>query len=73
METEKITVRVTPKAARIYGSATDEERTKLDLLISLKIGEANDSSRSLKEILDDVRSQAALNGLSAETIQDFLE
>ncbi len=39
METEKITLRVTPEAARIYQSASEQERRKLDALLSLRLSE----------------------------------
>lgn len=72
METKEITVRVSPAAARIYAEADAQQRAKLDLLVSLKIGEFSGSNRSLEDILEDARSQAEANGLTAEKLKDLL-
>jgi hypothetical protein len=72
METEEITIRVTSRAAQIYGSANAEQRAKLDLLISLKIGELQDSTKSIEDVIQDVRTQVTSNGLTQEAIQDLL-
>ena len=37
MQTEEITIRVDPQAARVYRAASEQERRKLDLLLSLRL------------------------------------
>ena len=45
IHTEEITIRVDPEAARAYRTASDENRRKLDLLLSLRLHDALHTSR----------------------------
>jgi len=69
METKQITVRVTPEAATIYESATEQERRKLDALISLRLSEVVESSRSLKEIMREASREARMRGLTEDILK----
>jgi hypothetical protein len=73
METREITVRVTPEAARIYQSATAEERRKLELLVSLRLCEAAQPNRSLREIMQEASQEAAAAGLTPDLLQAMLD
>jgi hypothetical protein len=52
MQTEEITIRVDPEAARAFRAASEQERQKLDLLLSLRLHEALHPSDSLQEARD---------------------
>ena len=56
METQEITIRVSPLAANVYKAASEEERRKLGLLLSLKLGEVQRGKRPLEEIGFHIRS-----------------
>ena len=58
METQEITIRVTPKAANIYQTASEQERLKLDALLSLRLSETAIPSRSLDEIMCEASQEA---------------
>ncbi len=73
METRQITVRVTLEAAAIYESATEQERRKLDALISLRLSEAAESSRSLKEIMREASKEAQMRGLTEDLLKEILD
>jgi len=73
METKQITVRVTPEAATIYESATEQERRKLDALISLRLSEVVESSRSLKEIMREASREARMRGLTEDILKEILD
>jgi len=69
METREITIRVTPEAASFYQSAPEQERRKLDALLSLRLSEAAEPSRSLKSIIREASAEAQERGLTVERIK----
>jgi hypothetical protein len=72
MESKTITVNVLPEAARIYDSASPEEKRKLELLLSLELMWGKRDRRSLKEIMAEAGRQAQENGLTPEMLEDIL-
>lgn len=72
MKTEEITIRVEPEAAQIYRTASQEERRKLDLLLSLKLTDTTQSSRSLQEVMDEISQKAQERGLTPELLDQLL-
>lgn len=73
MEAEEITVRVTPEAAQIYRSATEEQPRKLDLLVSLRLAETVSPRRSLEEVIRDSSEEAKARGLTPEILKEILD
>jgi len=72
METQTITIRVSPEAARVYNTATAEQQRKLEVLLSLKITEVARAPRSLEEIMDEISRKAQARGLTPETLESLL-
>jgi len=72
MQTQEITIRVSPDAASVYESASEEERVKLDLLLSLKLGEVRRKKRPLEEIMDEMSRKAQERGLTPEALESVL-
>lgn len=72
MQTEEITIRVDPEAAQAYRAASDEERRKLDLLLSLRLHDALRPGRSLKELMGDISRKAQERGLTPEILESIL-
>ena len=66
METQPITIRVSPEAARLYNSATAEQQRKLELLLSLKLTEVARAPRPLEEVMDEISRKAQARGLTPE-------
>ena len=73
MTTQEITIRVAPTAAAVYLAASEEDRRKLDALISLRITEAAQQTRPLREIIRDASSEAQAKGLTPELLQEIPE
>lgn len=71
--TQEITIRVAPQAADAYRSASEMERRKLDLLLSLRLTEATRSSDSLERIMDQISRNAQARGLTPEILEDILK
>lgn len=70
---QEITIRVTPDAAATYLSASEEERRKLDALLSLRLTEASQRNRSLREVIQEISTEAQAKGLTPEILQEILD
>ena len=66
MPTEEITIRVEPRAARAYREASEQERLKLELLLSLRLQDALNPQGSLRETMSDISRKAQARGLTPE-------
>jgi hypothetical protein len=64
---------VTPEAARRYQSASEQERRKLDLLLSLQLTETAHPDRSLTQLMKEASEAAAANGLTHEMLKEILD
>jgi Cdc6-like AAA superfamily ATPase len=73
METKEITIRVTPEAATIYQTASEQERLKLDALLSLSLSETAMPSRSLEEIMREASREARERGLTEDALKEILD
>ena len=73
MAVEHITVSVDRDVAEAYRSASDDERCKLDVLISMRLREATQSPRSLKEVAREVSRNCQQRGLTPEILQSILD
>ena len=73
METKPLTIRVSPEAARTYETASEEQKRKLDTLLSLKLHQVSRSQRSLEEIMSDISRKAQERGLTPEILDSILD
>jgi hypothetical protein len=73
MAVEQITVSVDSDVATAYRAATQSERQKLDLLVSLRLREATRSRQSIKEIAAEVSQKAQQRGLTPEILKNILD
>ena len=73
MTTQEITIRVAPTAAAVYLAASEEERRKLDALLSLRLNETALQTRPLREIIRDASREAQAKGLTPEILQEILD
>ncbi len=72
METKTITIRVDAEVAQAYESASEEEKTKLDVLLNLKLREVTRKKRPLEEIMDEISRNAHDRGLTPEILDSIL-
>jgi hypothetical protein len=72
MQTEEITIRVDPEAARAYRAASEQERAKLDLLLALRLHDALQAGGSLQELMRDISRKAQERGLTPEMLDSIL-
>lgn len=64
METKTITIRVNAEVARLFEAASEEQRRKLEALLSLKLGDATRSQRSLEQVMSEISQNAQARGLT---------
>ena len=72
METKTITIRVNAEAARIFESASKQQRRKFEALLSLKLGDATRSKKHLEELMSEIGRNAQARGLTQETLDSIL-
>jgi len=75
METKTINLRVSADAAEMYESASDEEKRKLEALISSRLREAarhRERGKTLEEIMSEMSRKARERGLTPEKLDDIL-
>ena len=70
---EQITVSVDSDVAGIYRAASNEDRRKLDLLINLRLRDATESRKSLREVMSEVSRNAQRRGLTREVLRSILD
>ncbi len=64
MDTREITIRVDSEAAKVYASASAEEREKIDLLLSLRLSQVTGPSDSLAQVMRETSEAARRRGLA---------
>lgn len=70
---ETISVKVTAEAAKAFRSASDVERRKMELLLSLRLLDASESRQSLEEIMRSISKNAKARGLTETKLKEILE
>ena len=73
MNAEPITIQVDPVAALAYRSVSEDERRKLDLLLSLRLREVTRPGASLEDVMDEISRNAQERGLTPEILRAILD
>ena len=69
---QKIEIKVTPEAAKAFRAASDADRKKMELLLSLRLLEAARSRQSLEELMREISRSAQARGLTEKKLADIL-
>ena len=72
MTTETISIRVDVRAAQAFNTASDEERRKLEALVSLRLLEATQTTEPLEQLMRRISQNAQQRGLTPDILQDIL-
>lgn len=72
METKFITVRVNALAAQILEAAPEEQKRKMEALLSLKLTQATREKRKLEEVMSEISQKAQERGLTPEILESIL-
>jgi hypothetical protein len=72
MQNEEITIRVEVEAARAYRATSEQERRKLDLLLSLHLNDALHANGALQDLMSELSRKAQERGLTPEALEAIL-
>lgn len=72
METKTITIQVNAETARIFETFSEEQRRKVEALLSLKISEVTRQKRTIEEVMSDISHKAQERGLTPEILDSIL-
>ena len=70
---DTISVAVDADVAQAYRTVSARDRRKLDILVNLRLREATRSSKSLREIMDEISRRAQERGLTPEILRSILD
>ena len=70
--TDWITVSVDSDLAAIYCAASESERSKLDLLVDLRLRQVATQGQSLRDIMDEISRNVQQRGLTPEILESIL-
>lgn len=72
MKMRTIHIRVSEEVAEKFAAASEEERRKIEALLSLQLEDLVAPKRSLSEIMDAVSENAQARGLTPEILESIL-
>lgn len=72
MQTKTIAIRVNAEVAKIFEAASEEQRRKLEALLSLKLSDAILHKRPLEEVMSEISRNAQSRGLTPEILDSIL-
>lgn len=72
MNTGPITIQVDSEAASAYRAASEEQRRKFDLLLSLRLNEVTRPGASLSDVMREISLKAQARGLAPEMLESIL-
>lgn len=72
MQTKTIAIRVNAEVAKIFEAASEEQRRKLEALLSLKLSDATRCKRPLEEVMSEISQNAQARGLTPEILDSIL-
>ncbi|MBA3946551.1 MAG: hypothetical protein H0X37_18555 [Herpetosiphonaceae bacterium] len=73
MDSETITIRVAPDAARAFRAAQVKQQRKLEALLSLRLSEIAHPDKSLEQVMREISRNAQARGLTPEILASILD
>ena len=73
MDTEVIQIRVDAETARTFKSLPDEDRRKIEALLSIRLSDVSRSAESLDAIMKEIADKAKARGLNPEILKSLLD
>ena len=73
VDTEVINIRVDAETARTFKSLPDEDRRKIEALLSIRLSDVSRSAESLDAIMKEIADKAKARGLNPEILKSLLD
>ena len=72
METEVINIRVDAESAKAFRSLSEEDRRKIEALLSIRLSDVSRSAESLDAVMKEIADKAKARGLNPEILKSLL-
>ena len=73
MDTEIISIRVDAQAAKNFKSLPEQDRRKLEALLSIRLSEVTQRGESLEAVMNEISEKAKVCGLTPEILKSLLD
>src|SRR5215470_4838800 len=72
MSTEIISIRVDAEAARVFNALPEEDRRRLEAILSIRLSEITHGGESLEAVMQEISEKAKAHGLTPEILKSLL-
>jgi hypothetical protein len=72
MSTEVISIRVDAEAAKAFRSLSEEDRRRLEAILSIRLSEITQGGESLEGVMQEISDKAKARGLTPEILNSLL-
>ena len=72
MSTEVISIRVDAEAAKAFRSLSEEDRRRLEAILSIRLSEITQRGESLEAVMQEISDKAKARGLTPEILNSLL-
>ena len=73
MDTEVINIRVDAETAKTFKSLPEEDRRKIEALLSIRLSDVSRSAESLDAAMKEIADKAKARGLNPEILKSLLD
>ena len=73
MDTEVINIRVDAESAKTFKSLPEEDRRKIEALLSIRLSDVSRSVESLDAVMKEIADKAKARGLTPEILKSLLD
>ena len=73
MDTEVINIRVDAETAKSFKSLPEEDRRKVEALLSIRLSDVSRGAESLDTVMKEIADRAKARGLNAEILESLLD
>jgi len=72
MSTQVISIRVDAEAAKVFRSLSEEDRRRLEAILSIRLIGTTQRSESLEAVMQEISNRAKARGLTPEILNSLL-
>ena len=73
MDTEVINIRVDAETAKTFRSLPEEDRRKIEALLSIRLSDVSRNAESLDVVMKEIAEKAKARGLNPEILKSLLD
>ena len=73
MDTEVINIRVDAETAKTFKSLPEEDRRKIEALLSIRLSDVSRNPESLDAVMKEISDKAKARGLNSEILKSLLD